>query len=287
MTAVCLIGFGEVGQILGADLSARGVSVAAWDPKFADAASGPSRALSAAVRRGQNAADAARGAEIVISAVTADQAVAAARDATGGLGAGTLYVDFNSTAPGTKAEGAAVITAAGGIYIEAAVMSPVPPKRLLTPILLGGPGAKDAQPRLAALGFGAVTFHSQHIGDASAVKMCRSVIIKGMEALLTESMLSARHYGVEGQVLGSLGDLLTNADWPKLARYMISRSLEHGGRRAEEMREAAKTVAAAGVAPTMTDAVVARQQWAAQFKAAAAQTDLGEMLDAINSKARV
>ena len=117
------------------------------------------------------------------------------------------------------------------------------------------------------LGFSAKVF-SEIYGQASATKMCRSVIIKGMEALLTESMLSARHYGVEKDVLASLSDLLPVGDWNKLAAYMISRSLEHGKRRAEEMREVAQTVAEAGIAPLMSEACVERQDWAAQYRGA-------------------
>src|SRR5262249_61938414 len=114
----------------------------------------------------------------------------------------------------------------------------------------------------APLGFSARVF-SGMIGQASAVKMCRSVIIKGTEALLIESMLAARLYGVEKPVLDSLSDLLPVGDWEKLARYFISRSLEHGVRRAEEMRDSAVTVAEAGVEPLMTRATAARADLAA------------------------
>jgi len=110
--------------------------------------------------------------------------------------------------------------------------------------------------------------------------MCRSVMIKGIEALLTESLLTARHYGVDATVLASLSDLLPVGDWNRLAAYMISRSLEHGKRRAEEMREVAQTVAEAGIAPLMTRACVERQDWAAQYKDSMAG-DLDTMLDAV------
>jgi hypothetical protein len=96
--------------------------------------------------------------------------------------------------------------------------------------------------------------------------------------------LAARHYGVEKPVLDSLSDLLPAGDWEKIARYFISRSLEHGVRRAEEMREAAKTVDEAGVAPLMASATAKREDWAATFKSALAETDLGAMLDAIRAR---
>jgi 3-hydroxyisobutyrate dehydrogenase-like beta-hydroxyacid dehydrogenase len=180
-----------------------------------------------------------------------------------------------------KQKAAAIVEGAGGRYVEAAVMSPFPPKRLGTSMLLGGPCARDFLPRLDALGFRGARFYADQVGPASATKMCRSVMIKGIEALLTESMLTARHYGVEDDVLNSLSDLLPVGDWHKLARYMISRSLEHGRRRAEEMREVAATVREAGLEPLMSAATAERQDWAAARKAALAHGPLGAVLDSM------
>jgi hypothetical protein len=109
--------------------------------------------------------------------------------------------------------------------------------------------------------------------------MCRSVIVKGMEALLAESLLTARRHGVEDVVLASLEDLFPVGDWRKLARYMISRSLQHGRRRAQEMREAARTVAEAGFEPWMSEGIVARQEWAAGQTSALRAEALVDMLD--------
>ncbi len=164
--------------------------------------------------------------------------------------------------------------------MEAAVMSPFAPKRIGSPMLLGGPHAAEFHRRAQALGFKGEVF-SDEVGPASATKMCRSVLIKGLEALLTESMLAARLYGVEATVLDSLSDLLPVGDWHKLARYMISRSLEHGTRRAEEMREVAHTVRDAGVEPLMSSATAKRQDWAAHYKSALSEPGLGELLDRI------
>ena len=117
------------------------------------------------------------------------------------------------------------------------------------------------------------------LGRASAAKMCRSVMVKGVEALLSESLLAARHYGVEAEVLDSLQDLFPQSDWPELARYMISRSLQHGRRRADEMREVAKTVAGAGLEPWMSSACAERQDWAGRRAALAGEQELGALLD--------
>ena len=283
---IALIGFGEVGQTLGADLLAAGASVAAFDILFAPAGSAPSLALSKIpVRAAKSAADAVKDAELVIAAVTAASDLDAAKAAAPHLKRGCFYLDVNSVSPGMKQSCAAIIEAAGGRYVEAAVMTPIAPKRVASPMLLGGPHAAAFIEGAAPLGFtGAKTF-SPIVGQASATKMCRSVIIKGMEALLSESMLTARHYGIEKPVLDSLSDLLPVGDWEKLARYFISRTVEHGTRRAEEMRESAKTVAEAGITPLMALATAEREDWAAGHKHALAHIgDLGTMLDAIRSK---
>ena len=258
-----LIGFGEVGSIFARDLKALGVArITAFDPLFADPASKPSRnAAAGSVEARGSARDAVCDAEVVISAVTAAQALAATRSTIEALSPGAFLLDVNSASPGVKRAASEAVGAAGGRYVEAAVMSSVPPKGLKTPMLLGGPHAEDFLAAFADLELNAKVF-SDEVGLASATKMCRSVMIKGVEALLAECLLSARHYGVEKTVLGSLGDLLPNPDWEKHARYMISRSLLHGKRRAEEMREVARTVEEAGLDSWMSAAAAQRQDWA-------------------------
>lgn len=281
LTRIALIGFGEVGQILAQDLAGK-AELAVWDTAFADAESIPSRALSGhEVRQGRDAADGVRGAQLVISAVTAAQDLEAARSVGPGLEPGAFFLDLNSCSPGQKTASADAVHAAGGRYVEAAVMSPFPPKRIASPMLLGGPHARDFLQAADGLGLAGATAYSEVIGQAAATKLCRSVMIKGVEALLTESLLAARHYGVEQVVLDSLSDLLPLPDWNRTAQYMISRSLEHGARRAEEMREAARTVAEAGLPPTMSEAIARRQDWAAHHRRAMSD-DLAAMLDAIN-----
>ncbi len=272
---IALLGVGEVGGILAADLAARGLPVAlAFDPAR------PAKGVALAA----GAAEAVDGAELVISAVTAAAAEGAARDAAAGLEKGAWFLDLNSCAPETKRAIAATVEATGARMVEAAVMSPVPPRRLGTPMLLGGPHAAAFLPVAAALGLNATVFDGP-LGGASAVKMCRSVMVKGLEALWTESLLAARCHGVERAVLDSLADLLPGVDAPRLAAYMIGRALVHGRRRAEEMREAARTVADAGLEPLLADAVAHRQDWAADqargWPAGAAEAPLEAVLDRI------
>ena len=270
---IALIGFGEVGQTLAQDLSGHRLSSFDIDPAKRDAA---------LAEPAETAPVAVAGAELVISAVTAAQDLTAARS-TGPL-AGAFFLDLNSCSPGQKIASAQAVQGQGGRYVEAAVMAPIGPKRIASPILLGGPHAREAEPVLQGLGFAGARFYSETLGKAAATKLCRSVMIKGIEALIAESLLSARHYGVEDEVLASLSDLLPVGDWETLARYMITRSVEHGTRRAEEMAEAARTVAEAGVEPLMSQAIVARQSFAAGHKAALTTQDISSLLDAIRER---
>jgi 3-hydroxyisobutyrate dehydrogenase-like beta-hydroxyacid dehydrogenase len=283
---VCLIGFGEVGQVLADDLAGAGAAdIVAWDVLFADRMSIPSQALSrSTVRAAADAPSSVRDAQLVISAVTAAQGSNAARSVANGLQPGAFYLDLNSVSPEMKQDVARIIDATGARYVEGAVMSPIGPKRIASPILLGGPHADEFLQLGKTLGFTGASVFSREVGKASAAKMCRSVMVKGIEALLTESLLAARRHGVEDTVLASLKDLFPAADWRKLAQYMISRSLLHGKRRAEEMHEVAQTVANAGLAPHMSAACAERQEWAAQFRASAAAGSLESMLDSILTK---
>ncbi len=281
---IALIGFGEVGQTLGADLIAARCDVSAYDPLFTESDSKPSAGLrSISVTKANYPAAAVSNAELVISAVTAASDVDAARAVAPHLTPGTFCLDVNSVSPGTKIACAEVIGSAGGRYVEAAVMTPIAPKRIASAMLLGGPHAGAFIERARPLGFAGKVF-AEEIGRASATKMCRSVMIKGVESLLCESLVAARHYGVEKTVLDSLSDLLPVGDWEKVASYMVSRALEHGIRRAEEMREAAQTVREAGIEPLMALATAGREEWAAQYSSAhKLRDDLAGMLDAMSS----
>lgn len=281
---VSIIGFGEVGALLAQELRTR-ATLCAWDVLFADPASAPSiAARTLAVRAGVSAADAVDGADVVISAVTAAQTCAAVTAAAPGLKPSAFYFDLNSASPRAKIDAAQTAHSAGARYVEAAVMAPIAPKGAATAILLGGPHAEAFAPTALALGFTGARYYDVIPGRAAAAKLCRSVVIKGMEALLTESLLAAHHYGVTDDVVDSLSNLLPGVDWRTHAPYMISRAIEHGARRAEEMHEAARTVAEAGVTPLMSEACATRQAWAAATFSSVEARTLAPMLDAMREK---
>jgi 3-hydroxyisobutyrate dehydrogenase-like beta-hydroxyacid dehydrogenase len=263
---VALIGYGEVGRILAEDLRAADQTVTAFDVKLDSAEGEAMRAHARAhgVTAAGSHAEAVRSAELVLSAVTANQTIAAAEACALAMPPGSFFLDFNSASPGAKTRAAEIVAQGAGRYVEGAVMTAVPPHRLKVPLLLGGPHAAALAPQLRELGFSAKVF-SGRLGVASATKMCRSVIIKGLEAMTVESLTAARHYGVEDAVLASLRETLPGIDWEKQATYFFQRVVEHGRRRGEEMSEAAVTVQEAGLPPWSAAGTAERQTWVAEL----------------------
>lgn len=251
------IGFGEAGRAFAwpgarafdrkTDLLAeRGAMLAA----YADAG----------VHGEEDVATALSEADVVLCLVTADQAVVAARDYAPMLRSGALWLDMNSVAPGSKAEAATVIEAAGGRYADVAVMAPVLPQRRNVPLLVSGPHAAGAVQALQALGFANVSIAGDAIGQASAIKMIRSVMVKGLEALSTECALAAARAGVLDAVTASLDASWKQQSWAERFDYNLDRMMAHGIRRAAEMEEVAATLADLGVDPVMTRGTIQCQR---------------------------
>jgi 3-hydroxyisobutyrate dehydrogenase len=263
---VALIGYGEVGRILAEDLRADGHQVTAFDLKFRSPAAVPMRAhaMVHGVNMAESHAGAVRESNLTVSAVTASQTVAAAEACTSALPAGGFFLDFNSASPAAKIVAAEQVELGGGRYVEGAVMTSVCPYRLKVPLLLGGPHAEELLPVLNELGFSA-RVASHRLGVASATKMCRSVIVKGLEAIFIESLTAARRFGVEDAVISSLHETFPGIDWEEQASYFFKRVIEHGRRRAEEMREAAVAVRGAGLDPWSAAATAERQAWMADL----------------------
>lgn len=252
---VALIGYGEAGSTL-ARAGGWAARASGWDinpvRRKALAADGlhPDEALSAA--------------PLVLSLVTADAALPAARAYAASLTPGALFCDGNSVAPETKRAAAMAVEAAGGRYVDMAILAPVDPARLGVPLLLAGPAGAEAEAALRALGFGNVRVVGDEVGRASAIKMIRSVMVKGIEALTDEMMQAAEAAGVADEVLASLDASEKALGWAQRAAYNRERMHTHGARRAAEMEESARTLLSLGVAPVMTRGTIFRQREAAQ-----------------------
>lgn len=211
------------------------------------------------VRGAATLEEAAAPSDLLISVVTADQALAAAGEAAAFIAPGTLYCDFNSVAPDTKRRAAEIVERAGGRYADVAVMAPVLPLRLAVPLLVSGPDAKHACARLRALGL-APREAGDEVGRASTIKMLRSVMVKGIEALSAECFLACRRAGVLDEVAASLDASWPGAEWATRADYNLDRMMVHGLRRAAEMDEVARTLADLDLPNTMTSAAATAQR---------------------------
>jgi 3-hydroxyisobutyrate dehydrogenase-like beta-hydroxyacid dehydrogenase len=271
-----LLGFGEVGKRFGADLRARGVgSIATFDLLLDDSNDGPAMHDHAG-RHGialvRSAVELAGCSDLIICAVTAAQALNAVQSVARTSLAGKWLLDVNSASPATKAECGRIVEHAGGRYVESAVMTSVPPYGVRVPMLLGGVHAQAFNDTLTALGFDAKVASSE-IGVASAIKLCRSVVIKGMESLVIESFTAARAFGVEQHVLASLKETFPQMDWERQGDYYFSRVIQHGKRRAEEMQASAETVASRGIGGTMAEAASRRQAFISEQRREGAFSD--------------
>jgi 3-hydroxyisobutyrate dehydrogenase-like beta-hydroxyacid dehydrogenase len=272
-----LVGFGEVGRIFAQALRLQVAAVSAWDLKFAEPlAREDAQALG--VCAAESLTDLCQRSQWVISAVTASSTLTVAREAAADLVAGSFFLDLNSASPGTKQQAAALIDAAGGRYVEAGVMTSVPPHGIRVPMLIGGPHAAGLLPALSALGMNA-TVVSEQVGVASATKMCRSVMIKGLEALVIESYATARFYGVEDAMVATLQETFPGIDWTRQGSYFFNRVAQHGRRRAEEMREVANTVREAGFEPFLAAAIAEKHDWMAAQAREGRFADLADQPD--------
>lgn len=251
-----IIGFGEAAQTFTGDPGWSGAA-AAYDLKLSqiDLRSDMTQRFDErGVRVCFSNSAASTDAATVLSLVTADQSLGAAKETAPSLSSNALFLDMNSVAPEKKRASAAIINGAGARYVDVAIMAPVQPATLNVPLLVSGEYAGDATNELSRMGFGNIRIVGSQVGEASAIKMVRSVMIKGIEALTAECLLAANAAGVTDEVLLALG-----GDWSERANYNLERMLVHGRRRAAEMEEVCATLDSLGVDPVLTRGTVARQ----------------------------
>lgn len=266
---VGFVGFGEAGFHIAGGLRGAGMAgITAYDINTETPGLGEKiqrRAQETGTRLVGSNAELTSGSDIIISTVTANQALDAAKQNGPGLHDGQLYADLNSVSPALKQTIDSVISATGARFVEVAVMAPAPPYGHKVPMLVGGAGGAEFIERLRPFGM-QMEFTSAKVGEAAATKMCRSIIVKGLEALLTECVLGASRYEAEARVFQSLSETFPGIDWPEMATYMVGRVVVHGERRAREMEEVAETLRSCGVDPIMAEATVRRMDWSADLR---------------------
>lgn len=266
--AIGFIGFGEAGSSIAAGLRSAGVErLFAFDIASDAAPRGAQirqRAEQSQTTLVASSSELTRASDILFSTVTSSSSIEAARQTVPFLEPRHTYADLNSVSPAVKRAIAGVISATGARFVEAAVMAPVSPYGHRVPMLLGGAGAAAFAAELSRWGMRLETLDGE-VGTAAAVKMCRSIVVKGLEALLCECVLGASRYGADDHVFASLNESYPGMDWKKLADYTMARVVVHGERRAREMEEVAETLRAIDVDPIMAEATARRQDWSARL----------------------
>ena len=264
MTArVGIVGLGEAGGAIAAGLVEEGAEVIAYDLRLASAGGADLRDLAARAGVGlaTDLADLAGRAEIILSLVTGGAALPVARALAPHLRAGQLVADLNTTSPGVAEAVSEVLAPTGASFTDVAIMAAVPPYRHRVPMLACGPGADQ----LAAAGLGLrVEVIEGGPGAASAVKMLRSLLVKGLESLLLEFAVAADRFGATDRVLRSMNGSLPTDDWRALATYLLTRTAKHGRRRGDELAEVAEMFRELGIEPGLAEAGADRLRWAGQ-----------------------
>ncbi len=281
------VGFGEAAYHIAKGLRQPGIaSIAAFDIKVTEMVR--QRARETETRLLDTNQDLAEACEIMLSAVTADQVLNAAHQNAPYLTSNHIYADLNSVSPGVKQSIARVVEATGAGFAEIAMMAPVPPHGHKVPMLAGGQGAPDFVQKLAPFGISAEIV-SREVGTAAATKMFRSIIVKGMEALITECVLGSTRYDADERVFASLAETFPGVNWKELADYMVGRVVVHGERRAREMEEVAATLREIDVEPIMAEAIVRRMDWSVeaglkQIFHGAAPKNYRDVVDAVSKR---
>jgi 3-hydroxyisobutyrate dehydrogenase-like beta-hydroxyacid dehydrogenase len=265
--AIGFIGFGEAGFTIAGGLREAGVErLYAYDIATDSADRGPlirERAGISHTTLVASSSEAASASDILFSTVTSSSSLEAAHQTTPFLQPRHIYADLNSVSPARKREIADAVRASGAGFVEAAVMAPVQPYGHRVPMLLGGDASSRFIDAMTPFGMRLTDLHAD-VGTAAAVKMCRSIVVKGLEALLAECVLAAVPHQADGLVFASLNESFPGIDWKRLADYTIGRVVVHGERRAREMEEVAETLRAIGVDPIMAEATARRQDWSAK-----------------------
>ncbi|MEH6525569.1 MAG: DUF1932 domain-containing protein [Sneathiella sp.] len=283
---IALLGFGEAaGAFVSGWNTISNLSISAFDIKTDSHEKGEADGKWAAYEQANVSGcstmeEALKNADVVFSLVTADRAYFAAEQAAKYLQKKTFFLDCNSCAPGTKKRSSKIISDIGVRYVDVAVMAPVYPKLHRTPLLISGEFMAEAKTVFECLQMDANIMEGG-VGTSSSVKMIRSIMMKGLEALFSECVLAGRRAGVDEKVIASLEQTYPGFGFADKSAYMFERMMEHGERRAAEMKEVVLTVAELGLPADMAEATVKWQQRIGELGKPAGENEYGARADAL------
>ncbi|MDA8124651.1 MAG: DUF1932 domain-containing protein [Deltaproteobacteria bacterium] len=262
------IGFGEAAFHIASGLHEEGLAgIVAFDVMAADPQMGPlvrERAAGAGVTLLPSLKELLAVAEVVLCATSAKYALAIARDAQPFLREGQLYADLNSASPQVKKEIAAVVGQTAALFVDTAVMALVPPHRHKVPMAVSGTGARRFAERLSPYGMD-ITYINDRAGSSSAIKMLRSIFVKGLTALLLEALTASRKAGVEAEIMASITQTLGEQPFEALANLLLTRTAVAAERRVAEMGEVISTLQEMGLDSSASQATRAKLQALAEM----------------------
>lgn len=238
---VAVLGLGEAGGRIAGDLVEAGCDVRGWDPL-------PARSPGAVPRTGSDR-EAVTGADLVLSLTTAAHAVSAAKSVAAVLERAQPYADLNTASPATKRELGVIVGSTGAVFADVALLGSVPASGVGTPALASGDGAEAFASLVGPLGMPVEVVGSDP-GDAAALKLLRSVFMKGLAASVVESLEAARAQGVEGWLRAEIAEVIGEP----LVDRLLTGSVAHAERRLEEMEDASELLTELGVTPRVADA---------------------------------
>lgn len=250
---IAVIGLGEAGEAIATDLAAAGAHVTGWDPAVVRPPDG--------VRMAESAEAAAEGARALLCLTAAGPSLEVARALATVLVPGQLYADLNTAAPALKLELAAVVVPSGALFVDGALMGPVPGRGMRTPCLACGPGAAGFAELLRPLGMPVVVLGGEP-GEAATRKLLRSVFMKGLAAAAIESLAAARAAGCEAWLYAEIADTFEGAGTALLER-LVTASRRHAARRVQEMDAARRMFGDLGVPPRVSSAAAG---WLSQLE---------------------
>lgn len=257
-----LVGYGEVGSTLGSGLRGAGLETVSCYDKYAFdgsyAALIQSRAKEAGVTLVRSNRELAEAADLIVSVTPGSASLESADAFAACLGAGHVFTDFASATPRIKIGVAERLAATGAVVGDGSIEG-TPKNGHAMPILVSGPSGERVRDLLVPWGM-RIEFVGESLGTASGIKILRSVLMKGIEALLDEMLIAARHYGIDEAVIASAAKTLARP-WMETVASLVPSGAIHAKRRAEELEMSAEAVADAGVEPIMARAVAARLRW--------------------------
>ena len=241
---VAVLGLGEAGTIFANDLAAMGVMVSGWDPL-------PKRTLHKNVRFAASNGDAVQSADIIFSVNLSSVSETVAKEVLPVLTQQKIYLEMNTASPKKKISIDQILKPSKVKFVDLAIMAPVPPKGILTPMLAVGPGAKFFKEAMSPYQLNIEVIEGE-VGEAASRKLLRSIVYKGIAAVICEGVEAGKAFGLEAYIREQISSIIGGKD--DLIDRFVEGSEMHAGRRMLEMEAVIEMLEEKGIKPFLSKA---------------------------------